>query len=109
MNHLDLVGWINAARYKWAELTGKGIKFKPASFYLEVAARLAEEVEKRTWDDSSDREVLFSSSDNEDDPKSPSVKRSAESRHSIPKKKSSDIKEVKDDLGPPGTIGGGVD
>lgn len=51
VNHLDLVGWVNTARYKWAELTGKGIRFKPASFYLEVAARLAEEVEGITWDD----------------------------------------------------------
>jgi Mn-dependent DtxR family transcriptional regulator len=51
VNHLDLVGWVNTARYKWAELTGKSIRFKPASFYLEVAARLAEEVEGITWDE----------------------------------------------------------
>lgn len=30
VNHLDLVGWINPARYKWAEFTGREIKFKPA-------------------------------------------------------------------------------
>lgn len=45
MNHLDLVGWINTARYKWAEMFGKEIKFRPATFYLGVADLLAGEVE----------------------------------------------------------------
>jgi triacylglycerol lipase len=45
VNHLDLVGWVNVARYKWAEITGREIKFKPATFYLGVADWLAAEVE----------------------------------------------------------------
>ncbi len=45
MNHLDLVGWINTARYKWAEIMGREIKFKPATFYLGVADHLARVVE----------------------------------------------------------------
>lgn len=45
MNHLDLVGWVNAARYKWAELTGRDIKFRPATFYLGIADYLAGEVD----------------------------------------------------------------
>jgi triacylglycerol lipase len=45
VNHLDLVGWINTARYKWAEMFGKEIKFRPATFYLGVADFLAGEVE----------------------------------------------------------------
>lgn len=45
MNHLDLVGWINTARYKWAEIRGKEIKFRPATFYLGVVDMLARGVE----------------------------------------------------------------
>ncbi|KAF9448168.1 alpha/beta-hydrolase [Macrolepiota fuliginosa MF-IS2] len=45
VNHLDLVGWINTARYKWAEIMGKEIKFRPATFYLGIADMLAREVE----------------------------------------------------------------
>ena len=45
MNHLDLVGWINTARYKWAEIMGREIKFKPATFYLGIADHLARVVE----------------------------------------------------------------
>lgn len=45
VNHLDLVGWINTARYKWAEITGREIKFRPATFYLGIADWLAAEVE----------------------------------------------------------------
>jgi triacylglycerol lipase len=45
VNHLDLVGWVNPARYKWAEITGREIKFRPATFYLGVADWLAGEVE----------------------------------------------------------------
>ncbi|TRM65945.1 Alpha/Beta hydrolase protein [Schizophyllum amplum] len=45
VNHLDLVGWINAARYKWAEMMGKEISFRPATFYLGIADVLAREVE----------------------------------------------------------------
>lgn len=104
VNHLDLVGWVNTARYKWAELMGKGIKFKPASFYLEVAAKLAEEVEGlRHDDDSSDEEteVLFSAGGSLDD-QGPPLKRKKSSKHSD---------KVKPDAlpAPPGTVGGGVD
>lgn len=45
VNHLDLVGWINTFRYKWAEFTGREIKFRPATFYLGVADHLARDVE----------------------------------------------------------------
>ena len=45
VNHLDLVGWVNTARYKWAEITGREIKFRPATFYLGIADMLAREVE----------------------------------------------------------------
>jgi triacylglycerol lipase len=45
VNHLDLVGWINTARYKWAEIMGKEIKFRPATFYLGIVDMLAGEVE----------------------------------------------------------------
>jgi len=45
VNHLDLVGWINTARYKWASMLGKEIKFRPATFYLGIADLLAKEVE----------------------------------------------------------------
>ena len=45
VNHLDLVGWINTARYKWAEIMGREIKFKPATFYLGIADPLARVVE----------------------------------------------------------------
>jgi len=104
VNHLDLVGWVNTARYKWAELTGKGIKFKPASFYLEVAAKLAEEVEGLKLDDDDDvheePEVLFNGEGSDDDEP---VKRS----------KSNSLKHGKgkdtSPLPPPGTTGGGVD
>ncbi|KAI0706121.1 Alpha/Beta hydrolase protein [Cytidiella melzeri] len=45
VNHLDLVGWVNTARYKWAAIMGREIKFKPATFYLGVADHLARVVE----------------------------------------------------------------
>jgi len=45
VNHLDLVGWINTARYKWAEIMGNEIKFRPATFYLGIVDMLAREVE----------------------------------------------------------------
>ncbi|KAI0803326.1 Alpha/Beta hydrolase protein [Irpex lacteus] len=48
VNHLDLVGWVNTARYKWAEIMGREIKFKPATFYLGVADHLARVVESQT-------------------------------------------------------------
>ncbi|THH09198.1 hypothetical protein EW145_g2195 [Phellinidium pouzarii] len=54
VNHLDLVGWINTARYKWAEFTGREIKFKPATFYLGVADHLARYVEGQGKESSSD-------------------------------------------------------
>ncbi|PFH54833.1 hypothetical protein AMATHDRAFT_362 [Amanita thiersii Skay4041] len=45
VNHLDLVGWLNPARYKWAEVMGKEIKFRPTSFYLGIVDMLARDVE----------------------------------------------------------------
>ena len=45
VNHLDLVGWVNTARYKWAEIMGREIKFKPATFYLGITDHLARVVE----------------------------------------------------------------
>ncbi|KAE9408286.1 alpha/beta-hydrolase [Gymnopus androsaceus JB14] len=45
VNHLDLVGWINPARFKWAEMTGKQINFRPATFYLGVADMIARDVD----------------------------------------------------------------
>ncbi|KAF8323154.1 alpha/beta-hydrolase [Clavulina sp. PMI_390] len=45
VNHLDLVGWVNHARFAWADLTGKSIKFRPATFYLEIVDMLAQKVE----------------------------------------------------------------
>ncbi|KAN0124638.1 Alpha/Beta hydrolase fold [Lactarius tabidus] len=66
VNHLDLVGWINSARYSWARLRGRDIKFHPATFYLTMADHLAREVdgvqpesepvEEDPWDASSDRD-----------------------------------------------------
>lgn len=47
VSHLDLVGWINTARYKWAAMTGREIKFRPATFYLGIADMLAEKVENQ--------------------------------------------------------------
>lgn len=45
------MGWINTARYKWAEFTGNEIKFKPATFYLGIADHLAKAVEGLESDD----------------------------------------------------------
>ncbi|KIL71755.1 hypothetical protein M378DRAFT_94615 [Amanita muscaria Koide BX008] len=45
VNHLDLVGWLNLARYKWAEVMGREIKFHPATFYLGIVDMLAKNVE----------------------------------------------------------------
>ena len=66
MNHLDLVGWINAARYSWAKFRGHDIPFHPATFYLSTADHLAREVdgvqpgpepiEEDPWDASSEGE-----------------------------------------------------
>ena len=47
VNHLDLVGWVNTARYKWAKIMGREIKFKPATFYLGIADHLARVVEEQ--------------------------------------------------------------
>ncbi|KAH9937239.1 uncharacterized protein B0H18DRAFT_969715, partial [Fomitopsis serialis] len=41
VNHLDLIGWVNTARYKWAEIMGREVKFKPVTFYLGIADHLA--------------------------------------------------------------------
>ncbi|KAI0095101.1 Alpha/Beta hydrolase protein [Irpex rosettiformis] len=57
VNHLDLVGWVNTARYKWAEIMGREIKFKPATFYLSVADHLARVVEGQGHEQSTDGEV----------------------------------------------------
>lgn len=40
VNHLDLVGWINQARYKFADFMGRSIPFKPGTFYLGVCDHL---------------------------------------------------------------------
>ncbi|KAI0003758.1 Alpha/Beta hydrolase protein, partial [Russula compacta] len=66
VNHLDLVGWINAARYSWARFRGRGISFHPGTFYLSNADHLAREVDgvqpapepivEDPWDASSDRD-----------------------------------------------------
>nr|GAT47848.1 predicted protein [Mycena chlorophos] len=45
VSHLNLVGWINPAQIKWAEIVGREITFRPATFYLGIVDRLAEEVE----------------------------------------------------------------
>lgn len=45
VNHLDLVGWVNEVKYKWKEMLGQEIKFRPATFYLSVVDFLAAEVE----------------------------------------------------------------
>jgi triacylglycerol lipase len=47
---MSQIGWINQPRYKWAEWTGKEIKFKPATFYLGVIDHLAKAVEGQTRD-----------------------------------------------------------
>jgi hypothetical protein len=39
------VGWVNPARFTWAEWMGKAIKFKPATFYLDVTDFIARNVE----------------------------------------------------------------
>ena len=107
VNHLDLVGWINMARYKFAEIAGKAINFKPASFYLEIASKLAEEVEGLTWDDenNSEHEVLFSSSDDEEEGKAnrPVAHRSKSGR------KHSSTQPAADGQPPPAGVQGGVD
>ncbi|EKM84197.1 hypothetical protein AGABI1DRAFT_32518, partial [Agaricus bisporus var. burnettii JB137-S8] len=67
VNHLDLVGWINTARYKWAEIMGKEIKFHPATFYSGIVDMLAREVEGRPEreeeeaDQKEEREQMFHS------------------------------------------------
>lgn len=45
VNHLELIGWVNTARYKWAEIMGREVKFKPVTFYLGIADHLARVVE----------------------------------------------------------------
>lgn len=81
---------------------GKEIKFKPASFYLEVTAKLAEEVEGLSLDDegSSDEEpeVLFSAGGND-----------GESLRSKSKQKQRAGVVGTSPPVPPGTIGGSVD
>ncbi|KAF9076095.1 Alpha/Beta hydrolase protein [Rhodocollybia butyracea] len=54
VNHLDLVGWINPARFKWAQITGKQINFRPATFYLAIADMLAREVDGVVDEDTKD-------------------------------------------------------
>jgi hypothetical protein len=82
---------------------GKGIKFKPASFYLEVTAKLAEEVEGLTLDDENsaddEHEVLFSAGGDD----------GGDSLRSRSKQKQrADVVGISPPA-PPGTVGGGVD
>jgi len=63
VNHLDLVGWINTARYKWAEMMGREIKFRPATFYLGIADMLAGEVEGIPKEDEEGRPVRYKEQD----------------------------------------------
>ena len=103
---MDLIGWVNTARYKWAEFTGKSLKFKPASFYLEVASTLAEEVEGLKHDDDSQPDghrELFSSSGEEED--AAQGRRGVERRESGHKKSQAVVRSSS----PPGTVGGSVD
>lgn len=67
VNHLDLVGWVNTARYKWAEIMGREIKFKPATFYLGITDVLARVVEgqERTSGTSRTSEATDETSDAE--------------------------------------------
>ena len=58
VNHLDLIGWLNAARYKWAEVRGKKIKFSPATFYLSNVDMLARGVEGQTNAEAPSYELL---------------------------------------------------
>lgn len=85
---------------------GKGIKFKPASFYLEVASKLAEEVEGLTRDETSDEEpeVLFSAGGSLDDTP---VKRTKST--GLKNKKQGDKASPDAPPPPPGTVGGGID
>lgn len=39
------VGWNNAAKYTWMELTGRPIGFKAATFYLRAVDNIARDVE----------------------------------------------------------------
>jgi len=50
VNHSDLVGWVNQVRYTLADWMGKSIKFKPATFYLELIDYIAREVEGQVDD-----------------------------------------------------------
>lgn len=50
VNHLDLIGWVNTARYKWAEIMGRELKFKPATFYLGITDHLARVVEGQGYE-----------------------------------------------------------
>ncbi|KAJ6604471.1 alpha/beta-hydrolase [Mycena vulgaris] len=56
VSHLNLVGWINPAQYKWAEMMGREITFRPATFYLGIADMLAGEVEGQTAADKQPRD-----------------------------------------------------
>ncbi|KZT32962.1 alpha/beta-hydrolase [Sistotremastrum suecicum HHB10207 ss-3] len=62
VNHLDLIGWVNNTRYKWAEFMGRQINFRPATFYLGVVDYLAREVEGQTRDGGSSRSTSAESS-----------------------------------------------
>lgn len=86
VNHLDLVGWINTARYKWAEIMGNEIKFRPSTFYLGIVDMLAREVEgledSHHLSPGHERQQMFDSlqtalreegEDDDDTPKPPSI------------------------------------
>ncbi|KIM47829.1 hypothetical protein M413DRAFT_61915 [Hebeloma cylindrosporum] len=74
VNHLDLVGWINTARYKWAEMMGKEIKFRPATFYMGIADMLAREVEGQGREDGEQVSHVGSGVDFEEPPEEPALR-----------------------------------
>ncbi|KAF8632986.1 hypothetical protein AX15_001583 [Amanita polypyramis BW_CC] len=58
VNHLDLVGWLNPARYKWAKVMGREIKFRPATFYLGIGDMLARHVEGQIDEDTAPNQQI---------------------------------------------------
>jgi len=73
VNHLDLVGWVNTARYKWAEIMGKEIKFRPATFYLGIVDMLAREVEGQSQDQDQDQDHVNQNSRDDGEIEKPKV------------------------------------
>jgi hypothetical protein len=60
------IGWINNTRYKWAEWTGKEIKFKPATFYLGVTDYIAKAVEEQTREEAGSQKPSHTSAVDQD-------------------------------------------